>query len=103
MITEKEYLKAINTIKQYRSQIENQLNEIIDIDYDKTKLIEGGKKIKLTKAPGNSISNVGDVFEVVESYYNHYYKKYPIVVFINKNGNKSRISKLKSRWDYDVI
>jgi len=102
MITEKEYLKAIETIKEYREQINNQAEAIIEIDNDKTKLIEKGKKIKLTRVHSNSTSKVGDVFEVIHSFYNSSFKKHPVIVFVNKNGYTSRISK-ETGWDYVVI
>ena len=104
MITEKEYLKAIELIKAYREQVCNHVSEIIDIENDPSKLLKKGQKIRLLKVHRNSTSNVGDIVTVEDSYYHNLRStKHPIVCFINKNNYMSRISKKRGYWDYEVL
>ena len=49
MITEKEYLKAIELIKEYREQVCNHVSDIIDIENDPSKLLKKGTKNQIIK------------------------------------------------------
>lgn len=69
---------------------------------DESKLLKKGIKIKLTKVHRSSIAKIGDVYEVIESYYPVFKTKEPIICFVNKNGNESRLQKGKD-WNFKVL